>query len=134
MSGYETVIGLECHVELSTDSKVFCACPTTFGAEPNTQICEVCTGQPGTLPVINERAVEYAIRIGLALNCEIAPRSVFHRKNYFYPDMPKDYQISQYDEPINVDGRLELPDGSVVGIERAHLEEDTGKSLSLIHI
>ncbi|HVL81448.1 MAG TPA: Asp-tRNA(Asn)/Glu-tRNA(Gln) amidotransferase subunit GatB [Actinomycetota bacterium] len=128
---YEAVIGLECHVELSTDSKVFCACPTTFGAEPNTQICEVCTGQPGTLPVINERAVEYAIRIGLALNCEIAPRSVFHRKNYFYPDMPKNYQISQYDIPLASRGWLEVEvDGETrrIGVHRVHLEEDTGKT------
>src|SRR5205814_4332109 len=93
----------------------------------NTNVCPVCLGLPGSLPVLNEQAVELAMRIGLALQCRVEP-SVFHRKNYFYPDMPKDYQVSQYDEPINVDGRLELPDGSVVGVERAHMEEDTGKT------
>ncbi len=125
--GYETVVGLEVHCELATATKLFCGCPNVFGAEPNTNICPVCLGLPGSLPVLNRRAVELAMRIGTALGCEIRP-SVFHRKNYFYPDMPKDYQISQYDEPVNVNGRLELPDGSVVGIERAHIEEDTGKT------
>jgi aspartyl-tRNA(Asn)/glutamyl-tRNA(Gln) amidotransferase subunit B len=128
---YEPVIGLECHVELSTASKVFCGCPTTFGAAPNTQVCPVCTGQPGTLPVINEKAVEYAVRIAVALNCRIAPESIFHRKNYFYPDMPKNYQISQYDIPLATDGFLAFEvDGRArrVGIHRVHLEEDTGKT------
>ncbi len=127
----EPVIGLECHVELSTLSKVFCGCPTTFGAEPNTQICPVCTGQPGSLPVINRRAVEYGLRIALALNCRIAGESIFHRKNYFYPDMPKNYQISQYDIPLATDGFLEVEvDGTRrrIGIHRVHLEEDTGKT------
>jgi aspartyl-tRNA(Asn)/glutamyl-tRNA(Gln) amidotransferase subunit B len=128
---YEPVIGLECHVELSTASKVFCGCPTAFGAEPNTQICPVCTGQPGSLPVINEKAVEYATRIALALGCEVHPESIFHRKNYFYPDMPKNYQISQYDEPLATGGYLEIEvDGEIkrVGVHRVHLEEDTGKT------
>jgi aspartyl-tRNA(Asn)/glutamyl-tRNA(Gln) amidotransferase subunit B len=124
---YRTVVGLEVHCELSTATKLFCACPNAFGREPNTNVCPVCLGLPGSLPVLNRRAVELALRIGKALNCTPKP-SLFHRKNYFYPDMPKDYQISQYDEPINVDGFLELPDGSVVGIERAHIEEDTGKT------
>jgi aspartyl-tRNA(Asn)/glutamyl-tRNA(Gln) amidotransferase subunit B len=124
---WEVVVGLEVHAELSTRSKLFCGCPNAFGAEPNTNICPVCLGLPGSLPVLNEHAVELAIRIGTALSSEVRP-SVFHRKNYFYPDMPKDYQISQYDEPINVGGRVTLPDGSVVGIVRAHIEEDTGKT------
>jgi aspartyl-tRNA(Asn)/glutamyl-tRNA(Gln) amidotransferase subunit B len=132
MTDLETVIGLECHVELSTATKMFCGCPNEFGAPPNTHVCEVCLGHPGTLPVPNERAIEYAIRIGLAVECEIAPRSLFHRKNYFYPDMPKNYQISQYDLPICVNGHLdiELPDGEArrIGITRVHLEEDTGKT------
>jgi aspartyl-tRNA(Asn)/glutamyl-tRNA(Gln) amidotransferase subunit B len=124
---YETVVGLEVHTELRTATKLFCGCPNRFGDPPNTNVCPVCLGLPGSLPVLNRQAVELAMAIGAALGCEVRPSS-FHRKNYFYPDMPKDYQISQYDEPINVDGRLELPDGSVVGIERAHLEEDTGKT------
>ncbi len=125
---YETVIGLEVHVELATESKLFSASPNRFGDEPNTNIDPVTLGLPGALPVLNRGAVELAMRIGLALNCRIQP-CVFHRKNYFYPDMPKAYQISQYDVPLNVDGWLDLPDGSRVGIERAHLEEDTGKSI-----
>ncbi len=127
MPGWEAVIGLEVHCELSTETKLFCGCRNRFGDEPNTSICPVCLGLPGSLPVLNSRAVELAMRIGAALHCEVRP-SVFHRKNYFYPDMPKDYQISQYDEPINVGGYLELPDGASVGIVRAHLEEDTGKT------
>jgi aspartyl-tRNA(Asn)/glutamyl-tRNA(Gln) amidotransferase subunit B len=127
VTDYETVVGLEVHCELATATKLFCGCRNAFGDEPNTNICPVCLGLPGSLPVINKRAVELALRIGAALNCT-PQRSIFHRKNYFYPDMPKDYQISQYDEPINVDGWLELPDGSRVGIERAHMEEDTGKT------
>jgi len=120
-------MGLEVHCELNTQTKLFCSCRNAFGDPPNTNICPVCLGLPGSLPVLNVRAVEYAMRIGLALHCEIRP-SVFHRKNYFYPDMPKDYQVSQYDAPINVDGWLELPDNSRVRIERAHMEEDTGKT------
>jgi aspartyl-tRNA(Asn)/glutamyl-tRNA(Gln) amidotransferase subunit B len=125
--GWEMVIGLEVHCELATKTKIFCGCRNEFGAEPNTNICPVCLGLPGSLPVINEEAVHLAMRLGMALGCTVEP-SVFHRKNYFYPDMPKDYQVSQYDRPINVDGRIDLADGSTVGIERAHMEEDTGKS------
>jgi aspartyl-tRNA(Asn)/glutamyl-tRNA(Gln) amidotransferase subunit B len=121
------VIGLEVHCELKTATKLFCGCPNMFGDQPNTNVCPVCLGLPGSLPVINQRAVELAMAIGTALNCEIRP-STFHRKNYFYPDQAKDYQISQYDQPINVLGHLDLPDGSRVGIERAHMEEDTGKT------
>jgi aspartyl-tRNA(Asn)/glutamyl-tRNA(Gln) amidotransferase subunit B len=147
---YEPVIGLETHVELGTRTKMFCGCTTTFGGEPNSQVCPVCLGLPGSLPVVNRMAIEYAIRIGLALNCSIASWCRFARKNYFYPDMPKDFQISQYDEPLCTDGWLDIQvdDGSNarskmgepgahggstrtvrVGIERVHLEEDTGKSL-----
>ncbi|MDT4956314.1 MAG: aspartyl-tRNA(Asn)/glutamyl-tRNA(Gln) amidotransferase subunit [Pseudonocardiales bacterium] len=128
---YEPVIGLETHVELGTVSKMFCGCSTEFGAEPNTHTCPVCLGLPGALPVVNEVAIESTIRIGLALNCSIAPWSRFARKNYFYPDMPKNYQISQYDEPICVDGYLDVDvEGTTyrVGIERVHMEEDTGKN------
>jgi aspartyl-tRNA(Asn)/glutamyl-tRNA(Gln) amidotransferase subunit B len=124
---WETVVGLEVHCELRTRTKLFCCCKNAFGDVPNTNICPVCLGLPGSLPVLNAFAVELAMRIGTALHCEVRPSS-FHRKNYFYPDMPKDYQISQYDEPINVGGWLDLPDGSRVGIVRAHLEEDTGKT------
>ncbi|MBO0714191.1 MAG: Asp-tRNA(Asn)/Glu-tRNA(Gln) amidotransferase subunit GatB [Acidimicrobiales bacterium] len=124
---WETVVGLEVHCELRTETKLFCSCRNAFGEEPNTLVCPVCLGLPGSLPVLNRAAVELAMRIGVALHSDIRP-SVFHRKNYFYPDMPKDYQITQYDEPICVGGWLELPDGSRVGIVRAHLEEDTGKS------
>ncbi len=134
---YEPVIGLETHVELGTASKMFCGCTTTFGAEPNTQTCPVCLGLPGALPVTNAEAVRSAALIGLALNCSIASWSRFARKNYFYPDMPKDFQISQYDEPLCTDGWLDVEvvgeDGAPatvrVGIERVHLEEDTGKTL-----
>jgi aspartyl-tRNA(Asn)/glutamyl-tRNA(Gln) amidotransferase subunit B len=124
---WEPVIGLEVHCELRTETKLFCGCRNAFGDEPNTNVCPVCLGLPGSLPVLNSTAVDFAMRIGTALHCEIRP-SIFHRKNYFYPDMPKDYQISQYDEPINVNGFLELPDGTRVGVERAHMEEDTGKT------
>jgi aspartyl-tRNA(Asn)/glutamyl-tRNA(Gln) amidotransferase subunit B len=127
IDGYELVCGLEVHVELATATKLFSASPNRFGDEPNTNIDPVTLGLPGALPVLNRQAVELAMRIGLALNCTVQP-STFHRKNYFYPDMPKAYQISQYDQPINVDGWLELPGGKRIGIERAHLEEDTGKS------
>ncbi len=129
---YEPVIGLETHVELGTRTKMFCGCPTDFGAEPNTQVCPVCLGLPGSLPVANRAAIEATIRIGLALNCSIASWCRFARKNYFYPDMPKNFQISQYDEPLCVGGYLDVEvDGRTVrvGIERVHLEEDTGKTL-----
>jgi aspartyl-tRNA(Asn)/glutamyl-tRNA(Gln) amidotransferase subunit B len=126
-TGWEVVVGLEVHCELATATKLFCGCRNAFGDEPNTNLCPVCLGLPGSLPVLNRAAVEFAMRLGTALDCTVQS-SIFHRKNYFYPDMPKDYQISQYDRPVNVQGRLELPDGSVVRIERAHLEEDTGKS------
>jgi aspartyl-tRNA(Asn)/glutamyl-tRNA(Gln) amidotransferase subunit B len=125
--GWETVIGLEVHCELRTATKLFCGCRNAFGEEPNTNVCPVCLGLPGSLPVLNVQAVELAMRIGAALHCQIRP-SIFHRKNYFYPDQAKDYQISQYDQPINTGGWLELPDGAQVGITRAHLEEDTGKT------
>ena len=132
MGAYEAVIGLECHVELSTATKMFCPCANAFGAPPNSNTCPVCLGHPGTLPVPNREAIARIIKIGLALDATIAPHSLFHRKNYFYPDMPKNYQISQYDLPICVGGHLdiELADGSTtrVGITRVHMEEDTGKS------
>ena len=129
-NGWEIVVGLEVHTELKTATKMFCGCANRFGAEPNTNICPVCLGLPGSLPVLNVHAVDLAMAIGMALHCTIAP-STFHRKNYFYPDMPKDFQISQYDLPINKGGYLDLPDASRVSIERAHLEEDTGKSTHL---
>ncbi len=127
---YEAVIGLEVHAQLLTDSKIFCGCSTRFGAEPNTNTCPVCLGMPGVLPVLNKRAVEYAIKTGLALNSRIATYSVFARKNYFYPDLPKSYQISQYELPIAVGGHVDIQiDGTTkrIGITRAHLEEDAGK-------
>src|SRR5512139_3176115 len=132
MAAFDPVLGLEVHVELNTASKMFCGCPTEFGAEPNTQVCPTCLGLPGAMPVVNGKAVESAIRIGLALNCSIAKWCRFARKNYFYPDMPKNFQTSQYDEPIAYDGWTEVEvDGETfrVEIERAHMEEDTGKSL-----
>ncbi len=134
LSRYEPVIGLETHVELGTTTKMFCGCPTTFGLEPNSAVCPVCLGLPGSLPVTNRAAIEYTIRIGLALNCTIATWCRFARKNYFYPDMPKDFQISQYDEPLCTDGWLDVVvegQNIRVGIERVHLEEDTGKSLHI---
>ncbi len=133
---YNPVLGLEVHVELNTESKMFCSCATTFGAEPNTQTCPVCLALPGALPVVNEKAIESTIKIGLALNCSIAPYSRFARKNYFYPDMPKNFQISQYDEPICFDGYVDVeieteegPQQFRIEVERVHMEEDTGKSL-----
>ncbi|HEY5277684.1 MAG TPA: Asp-tRNA(Asn)/Glu-tRNA(Gln) amidotransferase subunit GatB [Coriobacteriia bacterium] len=134
LASYDPVLGLEVHVELNTNSKMFCGCSTAFGAEPNTQTCPVCLGLPGSLPVVNAKAVESAIRIGLALGCEIAPWCRFARKNYFYPDMTKDFQTSQYDEPIAYNGQVTVEvDGVeyVIEIERAHMEEDAGK---LLHI
>ncbi|WPM32809.1 Asp-tRNA(Asn)/Glu-tRNA(Gln) amidotransferase subunit GatB [Hydrogenobacter sp. T-2] len=125
---FEPVIGLEIHVQMDTKTKLFCSCPVEFGAEPNSNVCPVCLGLPGSLPVINKRAVEFAIRAGLALNCQINMRSVFARKNYFYPDLPKGYQISQYEEPIAVNGWLEV-DGKRVRIRRLHIEEDAGKNI-----
>ncbi|MGW5155696.1 Asp-tRNA(Asn)/Glu-tRNA(Gln) amidotransferase subunit GatB [Nonomuraea wenchangensis] len=128
---FEPVLGLETHVELGTRSKMFCGCKTTFGAPPNTQVCPTCLALPGALPVANAMAIESTIRIGLALNCSIAEWCRFARKNYFYPDMPKNYQISQYDEPLCFDGYLDVEVGGEtvrIGIERVHLEEDTGKS------
>jgi aspartyl-tRNA(Asn)/glutamyl-tRNA(Gln) amidotransferase subunit B len=131
LARYAPVIGLETHVELGTVSKMFCGCPTEFGAEPNTQVCPVCLGLPGALPVANEKSIESTIRIGLALNCSIASWCRFARKNYYYPDMPKNFQTSQYDEPLCVEGYLDVELGGQtvrVGIERVHLEEDTGKN------
>jgi len=130
--GWEAVIGIETHVELQTESKMFCGCKVTFGAPPNTTVCPVCLGLPGALPVPNEAAIEGILRIGAALGCDLVPYSEFSRKNYFYPDLPKNYQISQYDLPLCVEGEIQVDteDGPVtVGITRVHMEEDTGKSL-----
>ncbi|MGH3342322.1 MAG: Asp-tRNA(Asn)/Glu-tRNA(Gln) amidotransferase subunit GatB [Carbonactinosporaceae bacterium] len=132
LAAFDPVLGLEVHVELGTASKMFCGCPTAFGADPNTQVCPVCLGLPGALPVLNREAVESVIRIGLAMGCRIAEWCRFARKNYFYPDMPKNFQISQYDEPICTEGELAVEVAGRafhVGIERVHMEEDTGKSL-----
>jgi len=130
---YELVVGLEVHVELKTETKIFCACSTRFGARPNTQCCPVCMGLPGAMPTLNEKTVEYAVRAGLALDCRINRVSHFDRKNYFYPDLPKGYQISQYDEPLCEQGGLEIAAESGekrIRITRIHMEEDAGK---LIH-
>jgi aspartyl-tRNA(Asn)/glutamyl-tRNA(Gln) amidotransferase subunit B len=131
---YDTVIGLETHVELYTETKMFCGCKLSFGEKPNTHTCPVCLGHPGSLPVINKKAIESAVKVALALNCRINEYTIFHRKNYFYPDMPKNYQISQYDLPIGENGYLDINMGAHtrrIGITRVHIEEDTGK---LIHI
>src|ERR1700723_966370 len=132
LAKYEPVIGLEVHVQLLTASKIFCGCANKFGSEPNTNICPVCLGLPGSLPVLNEKAVEFAVLASLALNCEVRERSIFARKNYFYPDLPKGYQISQYDKPLAEHGYLDVPtpNGTKrLGITRLHMEEDAGKSM-----
>src|ERR671935_812786 len=132
MNGWEAIIGLEVHVHLKTRTKMFCRCATGFGDPENSRTCPVCLGHPGTLPVPNRTAVEWTIKLGLALGCEIAPRAVFHRKHYWYQDLPKGYQISQYDLPLCIDGRFTVPMEDVdldVGIVRAHLEEDAAKTV-----
>src|SRR5689334_13466112 len=126
---YEAVIGLEVHVQLATATKIFCGCPTSFGAPPNTNVCPVCLGMPGALPVLSRQAVELAIKGALALGCKIRTRSRFARKNYFYPDLPKGYQISQYDEPFAEHGHVEIAPGRVIGVTRVHMEDDAGKSI-----
>src|ERR1700731_401167 len=132
LTAYEPVIGLEVHVQLLTATKIFCSCSTRFGAPPNTNVCPVCLGMPGVLPVLNRRAVEFAVLAAMALNCRIHETSIFARKNYFYPDLPKGYQISQYDKPLAEFGWIEIPAGKgkkKIGITRVHLEEDAGKSM-----
>src|SRR5512142_1928394 len=129
---YEPVIGLEVHVQLLTNTKIFCGCSTQFGNPPNTNVCPVCLGMPGALPVMNRRAVEFATLASMALSCRINERSIYARKNYFYPDLPKGYQISQYDKPLAEFGYIEVPSeagNKKIGITRVHMEEDAGKSL-----
>src|ERR1700691_3666023 len=129
---YEPVIGLEVHVQLATRTKIFCGCPTSFGAPPNTNVCPVCLGLPGALPVLSRRAVELAIEAAIALNCKVNPQSIFARKNYFYPDLPKGYQISQYDQPLAEHGWVDIELNGVqkrIGVTRVHMEDDAGKSI-----
>src|SRR3954463_8931866 len=129
LTRYEAVIGLEVHVQLATATKIFCGCPTSFGAPPNTNVCPVCLGMPGALPVLSRQAVELAIKGALALSCEIRVNSRFARKNYFYPDLPKGYQISQYDEPFAEHGHVDIQPGRRIGVTRVHMEDDAGKSI-----
>ena len=130
---YEPVIGLEVHCQLLTNSKAFCSCSTKFGGEPNSNVCPVCLGMPGVLPVLNKQVVDFTIKMGLATHCSVSPKSIFARKNYFYPDLPKGYQVSQYEEPICTEGfvEIEFEDGrkKKIGITRIHMEEDAGKSI-----
>src|SRR5205814_1729259 len=129
---YEPVIGLEVHVQLATATKIFCSCPTSFGAQPNSNVCPVCLGMPGALPVLTRKAVDLAIKGALALNCQVRPFSRFARKNYFYPDLPKGYQISQYDQPLAEHGHIDIVVNSVpkrIGVTRVHMEDDAGKSI-----